>query len=442
MFRFQHTTSIATAVAVLITILIAPQAAGQCSAPLANMVAWWDADESSPGTAVDLLAGHDGAMINGASLVPGYVGQAYAFDGSNDYIEVPDNPDLRISDVVTIEFWVRRTRFGIDLVCEKGGDWTVGQTNYGVGLHGSRNSYMFYFFFNGGWRGTPGPSDKAWHHYAVVAMDGQANATFYIDGAVQPGGLRGGTAVIDLNPSTLPLHIGAQVGRYNYAGANIIDELSIYHAALSAEDIQDIYDAGTAGKCKPGHDSDLDGLTDAEEGALGTDSQNPDTDADGLLDGTEVNSSLTDPLDADSDDDGLSDGTEVGVGTNPNNPDTDGDGITDAEDPTPLTPGAPGSWIEERLRNDAIAVLALELDCIDAPNANAARGRRNALANKIIDAANKLANGDHLGAIDKLASLLEKLDGYASPPDWMISCPEKDELRSEVELMIYLLGQP
>jgi hypothetical protein len=35
-------------------------------------------------------------------------------------------------------------------------------------------------------------------------------------------------------------------------------------------------------------DSDNDGLTDAEELALGTDPHNPDTDGDGLLDGWEV----------------------------------------------------------------------------------------------------------------------------------------------------------
>ncbi len=38
----------------------------------------------------------------------------------------------------------------------------------------------------------------------------------------------------------------------------------------------------------------------------------------------------------DSDKDGLSDAEELALGTNPNNPDTDGDGINDAKDPDPL----------------------------------------------------------------------------------------------------------
>ncbi|WP_420810052.1 adventurous gliding motility protein AgmC [Corallococcus macrosporus] len=84
-------------------------------------------------------------------------------------------------------------------------------------------------------------------------------------------------------------------------------------------------------------DSDDDGLSDAEEIALGTDPNNPDTDGDGLPDGLEVNVGGTDPLDDDSDDDGLLDGNEDanhdGIvdadETDPNNADTDGDGLPD-----------------------------------------------------------------------------------------------------------------
>ncbi|WP_253910537.1 Ig-like domain-containing protein [Pyxidicoccus fallax] len=84
-------------------------------------------------------------------------------------------------------------------------------------------------------------------------------------------------------------------------------------------------------------DTDGDGLTDAQEGTLGTDPNNPDTDGDGVPDGIEVNVGETDPLDDDSDDDGLLDGTEDAdhdgivdaTETDPNEADTDGDGLMD-----------------------------------------------------------------------------------------------------------------
>jgi len=91
-------------------------------------------------------------------------------------------------------------------------------------------------------------------------------------------------------------------------------------------------------------DSDGDGLTDAEEIALGTDPTNPDTDGDGISDGVEVRlSSLGfDPLKpntvpqcsaleliTDSDGDGLTDCEEKLLGTDASLVDSDGDGIPD-----------------------------------------------------------------------------------------------------------------
>jgi len=91
-------------------------------------------------------------------------------------------------------------------------------------------------------------------------------------------------------------------------------------------------------------DSDADGLSDAEEVALGTDPFNPDTDRDKLSDYDEVRVYHTDPLNPDTDYDGLQDGAEVMVyKTNPLNPDTDNGGVRDGheviEDNTnPLNP--------------------------------------------------------------------------------------------------------
>lgn len=64
-------------------------------------------------------------------------------------------------------------------------------------------------------------------------------------------------------------------------------------------------------------DADGDGLTFAQETALGTDPRYYDSDADGLDDAYEANVSLTNPLLADTDGDGLSDAAELTAGTNP-----------------------------------------------------------------------------------------------------------------------------
>jgi hypothetical protein len=79
-------------------------------------------------------------------------------------------------------------------------------------------------------------------------------------------------------------------------------------------------------------DSDGDGLTDVQEGVIGTDPDNMDSDGDGLSDGDEVNVYHTDPLDEDCDDDGLCDAMELSVGTDNTTMDSDGDGLTDGEE--------------------------------------------------------------------------------------------------------------
>ncbi|MFK8014658.1 MAG: hypothetical protein AB8G17_04405 [Gammaproteobacteria bacterium] len=81
-------------------------------------------------------------------------------------------------------------------------------------------------------------------------------------------------------------------------------------------------------------DTDGDGLSDSDEGALGTDPVDSDSDDDGLLDGFELANGF-DPLvggdgELDADGDGLTNLQEQNAGTNALLADTDGDGLLDA----------------------------------------------------------------------------------------------------------------
>ena len=79
-------------------------------------------------------------------------------------------------------------------------------------------------------------------------------------------------------------------------------------------------------------DSDEDGLTNLEEGLLGTDPYNGDSDFDDLDDKYEVDNDL-DPLDPDLNDDGLADYLEITVeGVSDIHRDTDGDGTENIYD--------------------------------------------------------------------------------------------------------------
>lgn len=213
-----------------------------------GIVAWWSGDQH----ALDLIGENHGALYNGAGFVPGRSQEAFSFDGADDYLEVSDSPELRLTNAVSIEFWAKRQRLGVDLVLEKGGDWNVGEANYGVGLHNVNNN-MFYFFFRGGWRGVRGVADLNWHHYAVVAEQGRNNPRFFIDGLERPVDYRDGSTWINLYPSTRPLHLGAQIDpRATYFGSLLLDEVAIHGRPLGEDEIAAIYDARSANKCKSG----------------------------------------------------------------------------------------------------------------------------------------------------------------------------------------------
>ncbi|MEM9557540.1 MAG: carboxypeptidase regulatory-like domain-containing protein [Acidobacteriota bacterium] len=124
---------------------------------------------------------------------------------------------------------------------------------------------------------------------------------------------------------------------FRYEAGSLVGSIYVSEAAMRAvTGSRPDLDGGIA--FVPVLDTDLDGLSDAEESLLGTDPLDPDTDGDGLLDGDEVDAGL-DPLDPadgtiDSDGDGLSDGAEIILGTDPLVPDTDGDGLTDGDEVT------------------------------------------------------------------------------------------------------------
>ncbi|MBK1833616.1 LamG domain-containing protein [Roseibacillus ishigakijimensis] len=183
------------------------------------------------------------------------------------------------------------------------------------------------------------------------------------------------------NAANYWLTIGA---RHNNADPNVfqafftgeIDDVAIWNRELTAEEVV-LLNKKPLSLLRSEIDSDGDGLSDEEEGLIGTNPNEADTDGDGIDDFVEHEAGKdplndddfdgdglsnlqestgsanpwtgpalgslpgdpTDPLQVDSDGDSISDGEEVAAGedgfvTNPNSDDTDGDGFTDSEELT------------------------------------------------------------------------------------------------------------
>jgi sugar lactone lactonase YvrE len=210
----------------------------QCVAPPTNIIGWWPGDN----TAIDIQGGNNGTLQEFTTFAAGKVGQAFHFIGGNDGVEIPFNPLWDFgADSFTIDTWVRldaNNSYQIFAAHE--------QTSGDAGWIFLLNGFNLQIEFN---RGNAArvldfvPTPQQWYHFAVTRSGNTFK--FYVDGA-QFGTDQTSTAVP--SPVNGPLKIGKAWGFPSVEGR--IDEFEIVHRALSASEIQAIYNAGRAGKCK------------------------------------------------------------------------------------------------------------------------------------------------------------------------------------------------
>jgi hypothetical protein len=73
-----------------------------------DIVSYWKFNEGTGINASDSISGNHGALTNGPSWVAGQVDDALDFDGTNDYVNVPDDPSLDFgTGDFSFEAWIK-----------------------------------------------------------------------------------------------------------------------------------------------------------------------------------------------------------------------------------------------------------------------------------------------------------------------------------------------
>ena len=221
-----------------------------CVPPPPGLVGWW----RGAGTAADSAGTNNGVLEGGAAFAPGKVGQAFSFDGSGGYVQVPDS-DLWAfgTSNFTIELWANFNAVPDSIYSEPQGGAMVGNDE------GPYNVNKWFFALGGGLLTfhvngpTLGPifllnapftpETNQWYHLAVVRSGNLF--TLYRNGVA----VAWDTNSVAVPNANAPLTIGkAEAFYFN----GLLDEVSIYRRDLSVSEIAAIYHAGSAGKCPLG----------------------------------------------------------------------------------------------------------------------------------------------------------------------------------------------
>jgi hypothetical protein len=209
-----------------------------CLVAPSGLVGWWTGD----GNALDIIGPNDGTLMNGATFAPGMVDQGFIFDGVDDEVAV-SGTNINDLQQLTIDAWVKHDSLPSGRIMRYVSlDGEKAVLRYD-GINGPRQLH-FYMTIDGMLR------DIRVHdilqvgvfHHVAGTYDGSV-MRLYLDGveidSLTVSGTVGAGTAVTLGSAAEPLH-------------GLLDEVEIYNRALSASEIQAIFNAGELGKCKPG----------------------------------------------------------------------------------------------------------------------------------------------------------------------------------------------
>lgn len=218
-----------------------------CVAAPPGLVSWWDGDDISGTTVGDIHGTNDGTLLNGASIAPGRVGNAFSFDGVDDQVSMPDAPSLDLDQAMALALWVNIVADDPEqhLVAKwgLGGGWDLIMYPFDPAVWEYRTLIDGQF----GEIDCPEVVPGAWVH--VVAQYDGAATKVYTNGVLCVSDSRAG----DLFVNDAPLIFG---GGNSYRFGGMLDEVQLYDRALSDEEIASIWSAGEKGVCKTGGGGD------------------------------------------------------------------------------------------------------------------------------------------------------------------------------------------
>jgi prepilin-type N-terminal cleavage/methylation domain-containing protein len=213
-----------------------------------GLVGYWPMDEGQGSTSgvsqtADISGtGNSGTWYGTASGTNGYYSQgkigswAGTFNGVNDYVTITSQTNIPFGTTPrTITAWINPTSYPAsndEFFLSYGSGSAATGTGIGFGI--APGGYLNVDTQNSRYTSSFIVPLNTWH-FVVMTYPGSGNITLYLDGQSQSGS-------VTLNTVQGSFYLGQwQSGSLSYPG--ILDDVRIYNRALSAAEIQTLYNA-------------------------------------------------------------------------------------------------------------------------------------------------------------------------------------------------------
>ena len=286
------------------------------------LVAYWRCDDESGGALRDDCTNayadtlihdchcrHTGTAPNGCTWDWGGINGCLSLNGIDQYASAAEGPNLDLTGDATLALWLKFSSFA----CPDDPVYAfIKENDAGViefALRYTKTTGALELLHTNASAGSETASESCdlaagtWYHLAATISS--SSVQFYLDGA----GLGSAHQLSYSRSSAGDIFLGRSL--YDASSSPLhgcLDEIRLYGAALSAQDIADLISERDA-------DTDGDGLTNEIEFLFGTDiavdDSVADDDGDGLTNADEIMIHGTDHTNADSDGDGMNDGDEI-----------------------------------------------------------------------------------------------------------------------------------
>jgi hypothetical protein len=171
------------------------------------------------------------------TVAEGKVGRAGYFDGDHDYIEIPNNPKLRLNSNSSFSLWIKPENLS------KGRQGLLFKHyNNEFELIMERTGRISFYHGDGRWEEMREPNrakvkENQWNHVVITRSVSTKTLTWYINGE------KIGTYTYKKKPlaSNTVLTIGIRNNHKNYGFKGFIDEVKLYNTTLSEAQISNIY---------------------------------------------------------------------------------------------------------------------------------------------------------------------------------------------------------